>query len=276
MKFSRFLTLTMLVVLPVATSACASVGRGIGNLTGNPYAEPQTNLTWIVPPPQLEPLPMSERSLYISYRNISDAFDIDLYPILEESAARLGWSLAEDPSAANLRLRLDLQYFGEVEGQAGMAQLSSLPGIVGVASGAATGIAVTNATDNLFAGAVVGIGVGGLVNEGLSQAMKPRSWAAVVDIVTETRLDEPMTFEVSSGKTSDARSGAGLSSQFGTQSGGVTTANSKKGSASVTSNYYPEGARLIASACQMSMKREEALPLIEEKLQGALRNVLPR
>ena len=59
-------------------SGCASVSRGMGKITANKYAEARSGTVWVVPPPQLEPPRSGEKNVYISYRNISDAQQIQL------------------------------------------------------------------------------------------------------------------------------------------------------------------------------------------------------
>ncbi|MEN8718768.1 MAG: hypothetical protein ABF296_00740, partial [Oceanococcaceae bacterium] len=68
--------MALVVAVVGMATGCATVSRGLGKVTSNKYAEPRSGTVWVVPPPQLEPPRPDQRTVYISYRNISDAQDV--------------------------------------------------------------------------------------------------------------------------------------------------------------------------------------------------------
>ncbi|MEM9740418.1 MAG: complement resistance protein TraT [Pseudomonadota bacterium] len=258
----------------VALGGCTQASRGLGQLTANKYAEARSGTNWLVAPPQLEP-PV-DRTVYISFRNLSDA-DLDLRALMIEGAQDQGWTVVNDPNAATYRLRGDLRFFGEVEPESGGAGAAA--GLGAIAGAAATGIAVGAATrsltDNNTAGYVAGGVTGALVAQGLSNASRPREWAAIVDVVLEEKTAQPVTFEMVTDSSSNRATVGGTGNSRQVLAGGETSGNSSVATSSRTSNYYPHGIRLSAWANQMNMSEEEAFPEIEMRVKRVIGQMLP-
>jgi hypothetical protein len=271
------LKLTVIAIASAAMlSGCASVSRGMGKMTSNKYAEARSGTVWVVPPPQLEPPRASEKNVYISYRNISDAQDIQLLDLMKNAAREQGWEVVNTPDAAHYRLRAQLRYFGEVEPESGGATVArNLGNIMGAAAGVGTGVAIGRATDSGVAGAVGGVAAGGLVAAGLQNASKPREWAMILDFVLEERQDKPVTFEMHRESSSSATSSAGAGNARMAAGGGTASGNTSGGTAIRKSNYFPHGVRLSAWANQMAMKEEEALPEIIDRTEKVVTQILP-
>ncbi|MBC7193377.1 complement resistance protein TraT [Marinobacter sp.] len=265
----------VLVIVMTLMAGCTSMSRQIGSLTDNKYAEPRSGTVWVVPPPQLAPPAANARTVYISYRNISDS-DIDLLELLRTSAREQGWAVTNDPTNANYRLRASTRFFGEVEPESGGAfAASSMGAIAGAATGLGTGVAVANATDSGLAGAAAGIGVGGLVAAGITNASKPREWALIVDVVLEEYHSEQVEFTMATDSSSGTSDRAGTGNSRMASGGGTAKSNSSGATITKTSNYFPHGIRLSVWANQMNMKEEEALPHIEERTQRVVTQMLP-
>lgn len=269
-----------LAVIAIASAAvvsgCATVGRGMGKLTANKYAEARSGTVWVVPPPQLEPPRASDKNVYISFRNISDAQDIQLLDLLKNAAREQGWTVVNRPDEAYYRLRAQLRYFGEVEPESGGATVArNLGNIMGAAAGVGTGVAIGRATDSGIAGAVGGVAAGGLVAAGLQNASKPREWALIVDFVLEERQAQPVTFQMHRETASASTSAAGSGNARMAAGGGTASSNTSGGTVSKKSNYFPHGVRLSAWANQMAMKEEEALPEIIDRTEKVVTQILP-
>lgn len=272
----KVLRLNALLILIMALAVgCTSVSRGLGSVTANKYAEPRSGTVWVVPPPQLEPPASNERNVYISYRNISDS-DLDLLPLLRSSAQEQGWRITNDPSEAKYRLRASTRFFGEVEPESGGASAASGMGaIAGAATGLGVGVATARATDSGLAGTAAGIGAGGLVGMGISNASRPREWALIMDVVLEERQPEPVEFTMATDSASGTVDGAGASSSRMSSGGGTANRNTSGATATRTSEYYPHGIRLSVWANQMNMSEEEAMPKIEERTRRVVTQMLP-
>ncbi|MEM9378872.1 MAG: complement resistance protein TraT [Planctomycetota bacterium] len=263
--------------LSVATAAgCTSVSRGLGKITSNKYASAQSGTVWVVPPPQLEPPASDARTVYVSYRNISDA-DVDLGPLLRDAAERQGWLLVNDPQEASYRLRAQTRFYGEVEPESGGRSVAEKMGwISGAAVGATTGVLVARATDDWLAGAVAGGVVGGATGVGISNASKPREWAMITDFVLEERMPEPVEFELAASTGTSGTSGAGVGNSRMSEAGANTVKNTSETSAKRSSEYYPHGVRLSAWANQMNMSESEARPHIEDRVLKVVQQMLPQ
>lgn len=269
-----------LVIVAIASAAvfsgCATVSRGMGKMTSNKYAEARSGTVWVVPPPQLEPPRSDEKNVYISYRNISDAQDIQLLDLLKNAAREQGWNVVNSPDSAQYRLRAQLRYFGEVEPESGGATVArNLGNIMGAAAGVGTGVAIGRATDSGVAGVVGGAAAGGLVAAGLQNASEPREWALIVDFVLEERQDSPVTFEMHREDSSGTTDAAGSGNARMASGGGTASGNTSGGTVEKKSNYFPHGVRLSAWANQMAMKEEEALPKIIERTEKVVTQILP-
>lgn len=275
-KAKFLITLALVTALGGATG-CTSVSRSLGQLTDNKYAEPRSGTVWVVPPAQLEPPLPDNKTVYISFRNISDAQSIQLRDELITSAKQQGWKVVNDPQSAKYRLRSSLRFFGEVEPESGGAAIARGMGVIaGAAVGLGTYGAVSSATDSGLAGAAVGIGAGGLVAQGMSNAARPREWALIMDVVLEEYSKKPVEFQLSRGNSSGTGDAAGTGNSRMSSGGGTRTGNTSSGTITKKSNYFPHGIRLSAWANQMNMKEDEALPHIREKVQKVAVQMLPQ
>ncbi|MEM9066334.1 MAG: complement resistance protein TraT [Planctomycetota bacterium] len=272
----RALGLALCTAAVVAAAGCTTVSRGLGKLTSNKYAEPRSGTVWTVPPPQLEPPAPEDKTVYISYRNISDA-QIELTELLRSAASAQGWQLVSNPQEANYRLRASTRFFGEVEPESGGQSVARAMGII---SGAAVGIGTyelaRNATDNWAAGAAAGTAAGGLVGIGIANASTPREWALIVDFVLEEFSSTPVEFELATDSSTSATTTSGVGNSRMGDGGATSTGNSRSAGMTQTSNYVPHGVRLSAWANQMNMKEEEAMPLINERVERVVRQMLPQ
>ncbi len=266
----------------VASSGC----RSVGGLLGSKDAEARSGTVWNVPAPDIPPPAPAKRTAYVSVRNMSDAEQIDIRADVQAAVRESGYTLVDDPTKAQYRLRATIRYFGENEAADEGRGMANRMGVIG---GAATGVAAgvggahlaRSAGANRTVTTGVGIGGGALVGSmagmAIANRMKAREWNLIVDLLLEERLDKPITFTVASdrGVRSDAHSSAytgrsGVEGQV--TGGGARDRTTTTGQMERTSDFFPHGMRLTAWARQIGMKENEAVPI----LQNRLRNVLPR
>jgi hypothetical protein len=236
-------------------------------MTSSKYAQPRSGTHWAVASPELEPPALADKTLYVSFRNVSDG-DIDLREIMERSARDQGWTLLRDPNAAKFRLRATLRSYGEVAPESAGRQAAGTMGwIGGAAVGAGSGAVVSTFTGGRSAGVAAGIGVGmvatSLMQVGLSNGSTPREWAMIVDFVLEEFVGKPVEFDL----TTD---------QDSVRDGRSAIANTSYATATRVSHYYPHGMRLSVWANQMNMQSDEALPHILEKAEKVMGQMLPQ
>lgn len=264
------------VVLLPSLQSCTAVSRGLGRMTANKYADPRSGTVWVVPPPQLDPPGNDEKTVYISYQNLSDA-DINLTQLLRDTAQQQGWTLVNDAQEANFRLRARTRFFGEVEPEsAGRGVGERMGWIAGAAVGAGTGVLVGNATDDWRIGVGAGVVAGGLAGQGISNASTPREWAMITDFVLEERTESPIEVEFLKNDSASANSTAGTGNARMNDGGGTNNANSSNTSMTKVQNYYPHGVRLSAWANQMNMKEDEAMPEIIARVEKVVQQMLPQ
>ena len=274
---SRILAACILGALVTSTIGCTAVSRGLGKITANKYAKPRSGTVWTVPPPQLEPPAPNKRTVYLSFRNISDASDINLTNDLRQAAVDQGWTVVTDPTQATYRLRASLRFFGEVDPESGGRNIANKMGwIAGAATGLGTGALVADATDNWAYGAAAGAGAGGLVGIGIANASAPREWAAIIDFVLEEYSESEIEFDKFTDSSTNANTGAGTGNDRMSDAGGTRTGSSSNASITTRSNYFPHGIRLSSWANQMNMSEEEALPLIQERITKVVTQMLPQ
>ncbi len=274
MKTIKLLVFVMVTAL--AVTGCDQVSRGLGKLTSNKYAQPRSGSVWIVPPPQLEPVSADKKTVYISFRNISDA-DVDLTDVLKQSAKNQGWTLVQDPSKATYRLRASLRFWGEVQPETGgAAKAASMGTIAGAAVGLGTAAALSRSGRGGLTSLGAGVGAGGLVGLGMANASRPREWALIIDFVLEEYSDKPVSFTMSRGSDSSTAAGAGAVNSRTAIGGGTKESNTTSGSFSKKSHYFPHGLRLSVWANQMNMKEDEAMPLVQQRLVKVVKQILPQ
>ncbi len=264
-------------LLMLVASGCTSVSRGVGKVTANKYATPSSGTVWAVPPPQLDPPSPENKTVYISFRNISDAQSVELGDKLRNAAQEQGWTVVRDPQKAHYRLRASLRYFGEVKPDSGGKQVANNMGLItGAAVGVGTGAAVAEATGSGAAGVASGVGAGGLAGQGIANASRPREWAMIIDFVLEEYRSEKVEFKVTRESGSQASTGSGTGSSRMSASGETSEGSTRSGTITKTSHYFPHGVRLSAWANQMNMRKKEALPLIRESVQKVIDEMLPQ
>lgn len=274
---------TLLVAAMIASllaisvlSGCTASARLMGRATANKYANPQSGTVWVVPPPQLEPPAPEDKTVYVSYQNISDA-DVDLTQLLRDAASAQGWQLVANPQEATYRLRARTRFFGEVEPESGGASAARAMGwISGAAVGVGTYALVESATDSWAAGAATGAAAGGLVGLGISNASKVREWALITDFVLEEYSPNPIEFELLADSDSSGTTTAGVGSGRAADGGATSQRTGSTATMTRTSNYFPHGVRLSAWANQMNMRENEAMPLIRDRLENVVKQMLPQ
>jgi len=285
-KFKLFFYLKLAIVIFAVASLtnCTSVSRGLANLTDNKYGKARSGSKWIIAPPQLEPLSQEQKTVYISFKNISDAASINLKQIMVDDAVNQGWQIVNDPNMANFRVRATLRYFGEVAPESGgIDQAASFGGVAGAAVGFGAGIIALDNADSIGEVAV-GVGAAAIAGAGIANASMPREWALILDVLLEEYSNKGFEYSVStsSGNSNLSRNSVGSQRDFfgnergnAVSDGAQTQSLSKSASITKKSNYFPYGTRLSVWANQMNMREDEALPELKMRLEQVIGQLLP-
>jgi len=282
--FSKLLALIFASSLLLSGAAC----RSVGGVAGSRDAAARSGTVWNVPAPELPPLRPEQKTAYVTVRNISDA-DINVRQEIRAAVRDAGFRLVEDPEEAHIRLRATVRYFGENENaDEGRGLANSLGAVGGAAIGVGTGAAVTgvmrrtmnaNRQYGYGTGIAAGAVVGTLAVQGISNRMRAREWNLIVDLLLEERTEEPITFTVARDSAVGSTAGTGVATgRGGVESqltgGGATDTTTTAGAMERTSNYFPHGMRLTVWARQIGMREDEAMPLMQRRLENVLANVL--
>ena len=103
-----------------------------------------------------------------------------------------------------------------------------------------------------------------------------RQWATITDFVLEEYSEQEIEFELLSGADSADTTTAGVGSGRAGEGGATGQRTETVGTMSRRSNYFSHGVRLSAWASQMNMKEGEAMPLIRERVERVVRQMLPQ
>ncbi|MCF6194176.1 MAG: complement resistance protein TraT [Kangiellaceae bacterium] len=191
---------------------------------------------------------------------------------MKAAAREQGWAVVTDTTKAKYRVRASLRFFGEVEPDSGGASQARAMGWI---AGAAVGVGTARLTNGSTSGWIAGAAAGSLMSAGLSNGSRPREWALIIDFVLEEYSRTPVEFTLSKGSSSSMDSGAGVGNARTSIGGSQNSENTKSGSITQKSNYFPHGVRLSVWSNQMNMKEEESLPHILKRTRKIITKLLP-
>ena len=225
----------------------------------------------------LDPVPQSDRSVYVTARNTSDHQEIDLRGILAGAIAARGYQIVTDPDQAHYMLRVNVLQAGEMKDKIGM--LSAKYGEPLIAGAAAAG--ATSALGGGM-GATTGIGLGvGLAAFAANQMIKNVTYSVVVDMQLSERprsgakVKQSTSTLAAQANGSAERLATAQPPQGGRSVSGSATLNSKVKTQQVEEevDFKQYQLREIAYAEQVNLKFEEASPMLVAKLSTSLSNL---
>ena len=173
-KISSFLKIITVFVFVALLSGCAAIGTAVAHRN----LQTQTFMSNSV---FLNPVPESDRTIFIQVRNTSNQYGFDIGSRLTNNLINRGYRVVYNPAAAHYVLQVQILNVGKFSKTAARNVFGSPYGgaIEGAAAGAAIGAA---AGSNILAGGVIGA-VGGSVVDNLVENV---TYRAVVDIrITE-------------------------------------------------------------------------------------------
>jgi hypothetical protein len=187
----------------------------------------------------LEPLPPSERTIYVQARNTTDQAGFNIEEKLIGALRAKGYLIENDPTRANYVLQVNVLSVGEANPESREEMVSSGYGgaISGGAVGAATGALASGHSDAVVGGALAGAAAGVLINSAIKDV--------TYSVVTDVQISERASSIVSETSSSELKQGT---------SGSSTTTSTSK------SDWKRYQTRVVSSANKANLKLDRAVP----------------
>ncbi|MDW8095096.1 MAG: complement resistance protein TraT, partial [Caldimicrobium sp.] len=194
----------------------------------------------------LEPTKKAQnRDLYVEVRNTSELQEVSTDLVKNLLVSRLknkGYRITDDPTKAGYILQINILYMDYYR-KTGAKEGALTGAAVGGLAGAMAGGRDLDALILAAAGAALGY-VGGAI---IGSAIKIETFAGVIDVQIQERTDKPVVGEL----RTEAKQGT------------ATTLITRQ---EVQTQYQTYRTRIAATAIKTNLKREEAAPVIAEKL----------
>lgn len=185
------------------------------------------------------------RDIYLEVRNTSDLQEVSRESVKNLLTAKLqskGYRIVEDPQNAGYILQINILYM-DYHRKTGAKEGGYSGAVAGALAGAMAGGRDVEALILAAAGAALGH-VGGAI---IGSAIKIETYAGVIDVQIMERTDKLVTGELRT------------TAPQGTATTLITTQE-------VQTNYQTYRTKIAATAVKTNLKREEAAPVIAEKL----------
>lgn len=238
-EFKIFLTYFLIFLLIFQLSGCATIPEAIE------HADLRVGLK-MTDTIFLDPVKkMQNRSIYIEVRNTSDLQEVDTNLVktrLTEKLRAKGYEIVDNPLKAGYILQVNILYMDYYR-KTGAKEGALTGAVVGGIAGASAGGGDVEALILAAAGAALGY-VGGAI---VGSMIRIETYAGVIDVQVMEKTDKPVVGEL---KT-EAKQGSA-----------TTLITSQE----VKTHYQTYRTRIAATATKTNLKKEEAAPVIAERL----------
>lgn len=197
----------------------------------------------------LDPVPASEKSLYVSIKNTSDQ-TLNITPDLNDALRQKGYRIVTNPEHAHYHLQANVLTIRKMSLSASQSALGK--GYGSAISGALTGAAAGSLTHHGY-GMIGGGLAGGMIGLAADSLVKAVNYTMITDIQISEKINKNNK----------------LAEKF--------RASLTNGSASVTEQIYTKEShyqryrtRLVSNANQVNLSFEKARPLLEKGLVQSL------
>ena len=226
----------------------------------------------------LDPVPMAERTIYVSARNTSDHPELDIRGALMQAIMARGYQVTQDPDAAHYMLRVNLLQAGQIDTKSKGALLAANYGEPLLAGAVAAG-GVSAVGGNAAASTATGLGVA-LASFAANQLVKDVTYSVVIDIqLSERPLKGGTVKQVTKTNAAQANGSLDRARTAQTMTGGAVsgtaTLNSRVKSQEIEEqvDFKQYQIREVAYADQMNLKFEDAVPQMVTRLSSNLSNL---
>ena len=201
----------------------------------------------------LDPIPNSERKIYVDIRNTSDQ-DLDIAPQIKEALKARGYRVVSNPGQAHYMLQANILKIGKMSISAAREALGA--GYGSVLGGALAGAGAVGSFTNSASSVVGGTLVGGVVGMAADSLIKDVNFTMITDVQISERVGK----------------GVKVQEEY--------NANLKNGTASITkqvsnkeTNYQRYRTRIVSNADKMNLQFKDARPALEQGLVKALSGI---
>jgi len=234
-----FLTYLLLAILIFQLSGCATIPEAIEHRDLRVGLK-MTDTIFLDPVKKAQ-----NRTIYVEVRNTSDLQEVNPEMVktrLVEKLRAKGYKMVENPLDAGYILQINILYMDYYR-KTGAREGALTGAAVGALAGAGAGGRDVEALILAAAGAALGY-VGGAI---IGAAIKIETYAGVIDVQLQEKTDKPVVGELRT------------EAKQGTSTTLITTQE-------VKTNYQTYRTRIAATAVKTNLKKEEAAPVIAEKL----------
>ncbi len=196
----------------------------------------------------LDPVPPSERTIFIQIRNTTDKPLLDLHQQIAAAIAAKGYRVVADPRKAHYMLQANVLQVGRIDQSA--LERATAAGFGGTIAGAAIGALLGG--DRAGAGAVVGGLAAGTAEVIAGSLVKVVTYSIITDVQISERVRGPVSQEFSSAL----------------RQGTARTTIKQRTSSSVHWKRYQT--RIVSFARQVNLEFQEALPYLKQGLVNSL------
>lgn len=244
MSGCRLPRILLVTCLALAVAGCAATYTSVAKRN----LDVQTKMTDTI---FLDPVPPSERTVYVEVKNTSDKPELDLAgPIRQQIAAR-GLQIVDDPRRAHFILQANVLQAGRTSETAAEQMYGRGYGapITGAAVGGTAGYVVGKAAPgNAAVWSLGGAVVGGLAETIAGAAVQDVTYSIITDIQIQERAPGQV---VSEGQTASIRQGRG---------GQITQSTSR------TTDTKRHSTRVMSMANKVNLEWPEAAPQLVDGL----------
>lgn len=232
--------LSAISVVALALSGCMATQTALNNQS----LDVQTHMTKTV---FLDPVPDSQKTVYVQTRNTSDQQNLEVKPYIVRDLQQNGYRVVSNLNQAHYVLQVNVTKAGEFKpDKAAMA-------VDGTISGAAVGAAagsLGNSNKDIAAGALAGVVIGNLANAMFKDVR--------YELETEVQISERSSVNQHVTQTAKIRQGTSTVQTIKSESNGQWTKYQTK---------------VISSAEKMNLKFEQASPYLAQDLAKTIANL---
>ena len=193
----------------------------------------------------LDPVSTNERTIYLQLRNTSDQQQLDLRQSLTQNLSSKGYTLVNNVDQAHFLLQVNLLYAGKSDPAAARDALAS--GFGGALGGILVGGATGASGRGMASAGLIGAGI-----EIISGALvKDVTWSLITDLQISVKTEE----NIEQSEQQSLKQG----------SSGITKQTSRH-----KTNRMKYQTRILATANQVNLKFDTALPELKSKLSHAI------
>ena len=203
----------------------------------------------------LEPVSPEERTIYVEVKNTSDRPELNLNNIIKNDIAKKGYIVVNDPQKAHYLLQANVLQVGQTDLRIDQNSLNQGFGgaVTGGAAGAVIGNILSDNDDAVFAGGLLGAGLG-LLSDAMIKDI-------VYFVITDLQISERVNKKVRVRERTL-----------------VNLRQGSNGSRNISSreihNWKKHQTRIISTANKVNLKLEEALPQLIAGLSNSISGVM--